>query len=193
MGRSMSQADPAVQAVRQLLIELGENPDREGLIETPQRVVRAFREMTSGKDDDPSEHLKKLFACKSDSMVIVRGIRFTSLCEHHLLPFQGTAAVGYIPSAGKVVGLSKLARVVVGYARRLQLQEQLAHQIADAMESRIPNLGVAVYLVATHSCMGCRGVHQQDAEMVTTVLRGIIKEKADARAEFMSAVRSSIA
>lgn len=178
------------EAVRTLLVGIGEDPDRDGLLKTPERVARALLEMTEGSRLDPARHLKTLFDCDGDSMVVVRGIRFTSLCEHHLLPFQGRAAVGYIPAEGKVVGLSKLARVVIEFARRPQLQERIGLQVADAIEKSIPTHGVGVQLIATHSCMGCRGVHQQDAEMVTTVVRGVFKDKPDARAEFMASIRS---
>lgn len=177
------------RAVACLLRGIGEDPTREGLLNTPDRVVRALQEMNAGRLLDPRRHLKTQFKCKTDSMVILKGIRFTSTCEHHLLPFQGTAAVGYIPAKNKVVGLSKLARVVTEYANRLQLQEQLAEQIASALADTLHPKGIAVHLVASHSCLGCRGAHQPDAEMVTTVVRGLMKRSATARAEFMESIR----
>lgn len=179
---------PAAQdlecAIRDLLVGLGEDPDREGLTETPSRVVRAFREMTSGYSQDPAEILSTVFEVPHDEMVILRGIRFVSLCEHHLLPFIGTASVGYIPR-GRVVGLSKLARLVECFARRLQVQERMTDQIAQALMTHLNPLGVGVIVQAQHSCMGCRGVKQPDAEMVTSSMVGAMRGEGGARGEFL--------
>lgn len=173
-------------AVVTLLRGVGEDVNRDGLRDTLKRVVRAICEMTTGLATDPDSCLDVQFETSANGLVVLRGIRFTSLCEHHLLPFQGTASVGYIPSQNRVVCLSKLARLVLGYAKRPQLQERITEQVANAIVARVPVLGVGVRLVATHSCMGCRGVQQQDAEMVTQVLRGVLQDDPAARAEFMS-------
>lgn len=174
----------AEQAVRVLLQWMGDDVHREGLLDTPKRVAKALKEMTDGLRMDPAAALGTVFNETSDQMVIVRGIRFTSLCEHHLLPFVGTAAVGYIPS-GQVVGLSKIPRLVDIYARRPQVQERLTNQIAQMIQKELRPLGVGVVLKAHHSCMGCRGVRQPDAEMITSCLIGCIKDDASARAELM--------
>ena len=171
-------------AVVRLLEFMGEDPRREGLRETPRRVTGAFAEMTAGYAMDPAKFLKVVFDERCDQMVVLRGIRFTSLCEHHLLPFVGTATVGYLPDK-KVVGLSKLARVVECYAKRLQVQERMTNQIADAIMEHVAAKGAAVVLKAHHSCMGCHGVRQPDAEMVTSALRGAFLSEASARAEFL--------
>jgi GTP cyclohydrolase I len=152
--------------------------------QTPVRVVKAFLEMTSGYADDPSMILTRTFDQAFDEMVVVKDIEFTSLCEHHLLPFIGRATVGYIPD-GKVVGLSKIPRLVDCYARRLQLQERMAVEIADALETCLQPRGVGVILEAQHQCMSCRGVRKQNAKMITSVMRGRIKEDEKARAEFL--------
>lgn len=163
--------DMAEQAVRTLLRYIGEDPNREGLVDTPRRVAKALTEMTEGMQIDPASVLGTTFTESYDQPVWVRGIRFTSLCEHHLLPFSGTAVVGYTPN-GRVIGLSKIPRLVEVLARRPQLQEQLTRQIADTLASAINARGVGVAIRAQHSCMACRGVRQQDAEMVTVVRRG---------------------
>jgi GTP cyclohydrolase I len=178
-------------AVRRLLQHLGEDPTREGLVDTPARVVRALTEMTSGYQLDPAEVLERQFPDDYDEMVIVRGIDFHSLCEHHMLGFTGTATVAYVPAPGRgVVGLSKLARLVDLYARRLQVQERLTMQIADALEAHLQPLGVGVVVAARHSCMGCRGVRKPRAEMVTSAIRGVLRDKPEARAEFLSLARA---
>jgi GTP cyclohydrolase I len=174
----------AESAVRVLLRWIGEDCTREGLIDTPKRVAKALQEMSSGLALNPAAALGTVFNETSDQMVIVRGIRFTSLCEHHLLPFVGVAAVGYIPN-GKVVGLSKIPRLVDIYARRPQVQERLTNQIARTLHEELKPLGVGVVLKAHHSCMGCRGVRQPDAEMITSCLLGCIKDDSSARAELM--------
>ena len=174
----------ACDAVRYLLQTIGEDPDREGLVDTPKRVVRALTEMTSGRLADPREVLGTVFAEDCDQMVVVRGIRFSSLCEHHLLPFTGTAAIGYLPR-GRVVGLSKIPRLVEAYAKRLQMQERLTSQIAYAMHSVLEPLGVGVVMKAHHACMGCRGVRQPDAEMVTSHLIGAARSP-EVKAELLA-------
>src|SRR5436189_4819220 len=143
------------EAVVALLRYVGEDPGREGLRDTPARVLKAWREMTSGYDDDPAEILARTFDETSDEMVVLRGISFHSTCEHHMLPFYGQASVGYLP--GKVVGISKLARLVDCFARRLQIQERLTRQIAESIEQHLEARGVGVIVRAHHLCMGCRG------------------------------------
>lgn len=172
-------------AVRTLLSVLGEDPEREGLVKTPERVVRALREMTSGYHVDVEALLKTTFTEPADQMVVVTGIRVVSMCEHHMLPFTGTAVVGYIPD-GRVVGLSKLPRVVDAFARRLQVQERLTEQVADAINQHLRPKGVGVVIRAHHACMGIRGAMQPTAMMTTSALRGVILEKAEARAEFLA-------
>lgn len=163
----------AQRGIKHLLELMGEDIAREGIVDTPRRVVKAMLEMAQGNTQDPTHTLGTFFNETSDQMVVVRNIRFTSLCEHHLLPFTGVCTVGYIPH-GRVVGLSKIPRLVECLSKRPQVQERLTGQIADIMMSAISPLGVGVIMKAKHSCMGCRGVRQQDAEMVTSALRGIV-------------------
>lgn len=174
-------------AVRVLLGWVGVNPDEEGLKDTPKRVAKAFLEMTEGYRQDPKEILGRVFEDSYDEVVILKDIPFTSLCEHHLLVFSGTADVGYIP--GKVVGLSKLARLVDCYAKRLQMQERMTRQIASALETHLGAQGVAVVVRGRHSCMGCRGVKKAGTTMVTSCMLGAFKDKPEARAEFLSLTR----
>jgi GTP cyclohydrolase I len=171
-------------AVVRLLEWIGEDPTREGLVDTPARVVKAFREMTSGLSVCPSSVLGTVFNETSDNMVVVKGIRFSSLCEHHLLPFIGTAAVGYVPD-GRVIGLSKIPRLVEVFARRPQVQERMTNQIAQALMDYLAPRGVGVVVRAHHSCMGCRGVRQPDAEMVTSCILGCMKDDPAARSELL--------
>ncbi len=176
--------------IRELLIELGQDPDREGLIDTPKRVVKAMKEMTSGYDMDPAEILCRQFEGDGyEDLVIVRGIRFSSMCEHHLLPFIGTASVAYLPKK-RVVGLSKLPRLVECYARRLQLQERMTNQIGMAVWNHLDPQGAGVHVQATHQCMACRGVRQPDADMVTTMVIGAMKDDPSLKSEFISAVQN---
>lgn len=184
MGTDFVATVEAEQAVRTLLHYVGEDPERDGLTDTPSRVVRAWAEMTGGYDEDPGTILATTFDDTCDQMVLVRGVEFTSLCEHHIIPFVGTAAVGYIPD-GHVVGLSKLARLVECFARRLQIQERMTEQIADAIDKHVAPLGVGVVLRARHLCMGCRGIRKPGAEMVTSAIRGNLRELPAARSEFM--------
>ncbi len=163
------------EAVRLLLEGIGEDPSREGLVETPARVARMYAELTAGMDQDGSEHLSKTFSVGSDDLVIERDITFYSLCEHHMLPFYGKAAIGYIPN-GRVAGLSKLARTVETFARRLQLQEQLCAQGADAMMAFLAPQGVIVLMEAEHMCMTMRGVQKPGTKTVTLARRGVFED-----------------
>jgi len=171
-------------AVVRLLEWIGEDPTREGLLDTPKRVVKAFREMTGGLHVEPRSVLGTVFNETSDQMVVVRGIRFSSMCEHHLLPFTGTAAVGYVPD-GRVIGLSKIPRLVEVFAKRPQVQERMTNQIAQALMEHLSPRGVGVVVKAHHSCMGCRGVRQPDAEMITSCVLGCMKDEPASRAELM--------
>lgn len=171
-------------AVEELLRFVGEDPDRDGLRETPSRVARMLLELTSGYGEEPEKILSTMFDVQYDEMVVLKGIRFQSLCEHHMLPFTGVAHVGYVP-AKRIVGLSKLARLVDCYALRLQVQERMAKQIADAIMVHLEALGVGVIIQAHHTCMGFRGARQPDADMVTSVMLGCMREKPEARAEFL--------
>ncbi len=174
------------RATTDLLYALGENPAREGLQDTPARVARAWMELLVGKTQDPSRILGRTFAAEGyDQIVVVPGISFVSLCEHHLLPFAGTAVVGYLPG-DRVVGLSKLPRLVECFARRLQLQERLTQEIAHAMEEFLHPIGVGVIITARHSCMSYRGVRQATASMTTSVMLGALRDRPEARAEFMA-------
>jgi GTP cyclohydrolase I len=173
----------ASDAVTTILRFIGEDPSRDGLIDTPARVLKAWREMTSGYGDDPAEILARTFDETSDEMVVLRGISFHSTCEHHLLPFYGEASVGYLP--GKVVGISKLARLVDCFGRRLQIQERLTRQIAESIEEHLDARGAGVVIRAHHLCMGCRGVRQEETEMVTSAMLGTLRSDPMARAEFL--------
>jgi GTP cyclohydrolase I len=175
-------SDPE-KAVTTLLTLIGEDPQRDGLVDTPARVIRAWKEMTCGYEEDPGVILSRTFQETSNEMVVLRGVSFTSICEHHLLPFHGTAAVGYLP--GKVVGISKLARLVQCFARRLQIQERLTRQIAAAIEDHLEPRGVGVMIRARHLCMGGRGVKLPDTELVTSAMLGQLREDANVRAEFL--------
>jgi GTP cyclohydrolase I len=179
----------AEKAVVTLLRFIGEDPGRDGLLDTPARVVKAWREMTAGYDEDPAEILSRTFDESSDELIILRGVSFYSTCEHHLLPFYGDAAVGYLP--GKVVGVSKLARLVNCFAHRLQIQERMTSQIANAIEEHLGARGVGVILRAHHLCMGCRGVRQQETDMVTSAMLGTLRSDATSRSEFLRLCRMS--
>ena len=175
------------KAVREILISIGEDPDREGLLKTPNRVARAWSEMIAGLQDDPQRHLATVFTERYDEVVLLRDIEFHSLCEHHLLPFSGKAHVAYLPN-GKVVGLSKLARLVEGFARRPQVQERLTTQIADALMEALEPAGAACVIEASHSCMTMRGAKKHGASMVTSALRGCFKDDARSRSELLSLI-----
>jgi GTP cyclohydrolase I len=171
--------DRAAAAVRELLVAIGDDPDRPGLLETPQRVARSFAELLAGYADDPGRHLERQFTIDHNEMVIVRDIPFSSMCEHHLLPFMGNAHLVYVPGpTGAVCGLSKLARLVDGYARRLQVQEQLTGQIADAMIDRLGASGALVVMEAEHLCMTIRGVKKPGATTTTSAVRGSLTHQA---------------
>jgi len=175
--------------VTRILQYLGEDPDRDGLRETPKRFIKAMSEMCEGYTEDPEEILSKRFEASSDEMVLLRNISFSSLCEHHLLPFSGKAHVAYLPKEnGKVVGLSKLARLVNCYAHRLQIQERLTSEIATALDTYAETNGVGVVVQAQHGCAQCRGVRQPSAEMVTSCLLGKFR-RASVRAEFLSLIK----
>ena len=169
-------------AVTELLLAMGEDPQREGLRETPQRFANMYAELFAGLGEDPEKHLK-VFQEASDEMVIVRDIPFYSMCEHHLLPFFGKAHVAYLPQNGRVIGLSKLARIVGCFARRPQLQERMTTQVADFLFEQIPCAGVAVVLEAEHLCMTMRGVRASGAQTRTSALRGAMKRNGVVRAE----------
>jgi GTP cyclohydrolase I len=177
------------RAVREMLLAIGENPDREGLLKTPNRVARAYAEIFAGIDTDPREHLKTVFHERYDEVVLLRNIEFHSLCEHHLLPFMGKAHVAYLPD-GKVVGLSKLARLVEGFARRPQVQERLTTQIADALMDELQPIGAACVIEATHTCMTIRGARKPGSLMITSALRGIFKENPASRGEILGLIHS---
>ena len=176
-------------AVTRLLAWVGDDPNRDGLLDTPARVTRTLKELTAGTDVNPAELLAVTFEAGCDEMVVLTGIEFTSLCEHHLLPFTGTAAVGYIPRDGRVVGLSKLARLVDCFARRLQLQERMTQQIAEALDQALQPFGVGVLVRAKHSCMACRGVRKPTAEFVTSTLLGYFRVSEATRSEFLGLAR----
>jgi GTP cyclohydrolase IA len=180
--------DRIEEAVREILEAVGEDPQRPGLLETPRRVARMYAEMFAGLHLKPERHLEVVFPENYDEMVLIRDIPFTSMCEHHLLPFSGIAHVAYIPN-GQVTGLSKIARVVDEVARRPQVQERMTQEIADLINSRLETLGVAVVLRAEHSCMSIRGVKKHGSSTVTSALRGIFKTNESTRAEFMSLIR----
>lgn len=177
------------EIVRNMLSAIGEDPAREGLINTPKRVVKSWKELYAGYQENPGEILSTVFAEGScDEMVILRDIPFSSMCEHHMLPFIGHAHIAYIP-AGKVVGLSKLARLTDCYAKRLQIQEKLTAEIADAIETHLKPKGTAVVVAAHHQCMSCRGIKKHGTTMVTSAMRGAFRNDNGARAEFMSLIR----
>ena len=175
------------KAVREILEAVGENPDREGLLETPARVARMYAEMFSGLRKDPRIHLRKVFTESYDEVVLIKDITFCSMCEHHLLPFSGKAHVGYLPD-GKVVGLSKLARVVEEVARRPQVQERMTEEIAELIESELGARGVAVVLEASHSCMTIRGIRKPGSSCLTSAMRGAFRENLSSRAEILGLI-----
>ena len=173
-----------VRAVRDILLAVGEDPNRDGLVETPRRVARAYREIFSGLRETPTDHLARTFAHEGadGDLVCVRDVEIFSMCEHHLLPFTGRAHVAYLPGGGSVVGLSKIARMVDGYARRPQIQERLAAEIADALMHEAGARGAIAVVRGEHMCMRMRGVAKHASDMVTTASRGVFAEDQDARA-----------
>ncbi|MFY9175688.1 MAG: GTP cyclohydrolase I FolE [Peptococcia bacterium] len=177
-------------AVRQILEAIGEDPQREGLLETPQRVARMCEEIFQGLHQEPEKHLEVCFSENHEEMVLVKDIPLYSICEHHLLPFFGKAHVAYIPRKGKVTGLSKLARVVEGYAKRPQLQERLTSQIADAIMKALNPWGVIVVIEAEHMCMTIRGVNKPGSKTLTSAVRGIFRTQEATRAEALSLINA---
>jgi len=182
----------AEEAVRTLLRWAGDDPSRDGLLETPKRVTKAFEEWFGGYDQNPREILNKTFEESDgyDEMIILRGIPFESHCEHHLAPIIGKAWVAYVPT-GRVVGISKLARVVDAFSKRLQIQEKMTAQIANVIDEVLKPLGVAVVIKGTHHCMTTRGVHKHDVDMVTSKMLGVFKTNPMTRQEFLSIVEAS--
>lgn len=172
-------------AVREILCAIGENPDREGLLRTPKRVAKMYAELFNGLHVDPRRHLQTFFTETYDELVVLRDIAFNSMCEHHLMPFEGKAHVAYLPD-GKVVGLSKMARVVDEFAHRPQVQERLTTQIADSMMECAGAKGVAVVMEATHACMTCRGIKKAGSIMVTSAMRGLCRSDARTRSEVLT-------
>jgi GTP cyclohydrolase IA len=185
--------DRAEAAVRELLAAIGEDPDRDGLLATPGRVARMLAEVTIGLETDPADHLSTVFEAGHDEIVLVRDIDFSSMCEHHMLPFIGRAHVGYIPGpTGHVTGLSKIARLVDGYSKRLQVQERLTTEIATAIERTLEPRGVIVVLEAEHLCMSIRGVQKNGASTVTSAVRGQFRDDPRSRSEAMSLITSHL-
>jgi GTP cyclohydrolase I len=174
-------------AVREILLAVGEDPDREGLQETPDRVARMYAELFSGMWKDPRELLQKKFTQKYDEMVLEKNIAFESMCEHHLLPFLGKAHIAYLPN-GRIVGLSKLARILEVFSRRPQVQERMTEQVADLLMQELEPRGVAVILEASHTCMTIRGIRKADSLCVTSAMRGAFKDNQSTRAELMALI-----
>jgi GTP cyclohydrolase I len=191
-GRGMSHEvdqERIAKAVREILSAIGEDPDRDGLRDTPARVGRYFAEVCGGIGDSPERHLDKTFEVDHDEIIMVRDISFYSICEHHLVPFFGTAHVGYLPARnGRVTGLSKLARLVDGFAKRPQVQERLTNQIAMAIEEKLQPRGVAVVLEAEHLCMSMRGIKKPGSRTVTSSMRGLFRENPSSRQEVLELI-----
>jgi len=185
----MIDAQAVSLAVAEIIKAIGEDPARDGLVDTPRRVAEMYRELFSGMESDPREELKVGYELGYHEMVIMRGIPFYSMCEHHLLPFFGTVDIGYIPNAeGRVVGISKLARVVECISRRPQIQERMVTDIAEAINDALKPDGVAVVIEAEHLCMVMRGIKKPGAKVITSALRGIFHRRAASRAEFLSLI-----
>ena len=187
-GRSGPVDHPRIErAVREILLAVGEDPDREGLLQTPARVARMYAELFSGLHQDPRVHLQTAFTEKYDEVVLVRDIAFHSVCEHHLLPFIGKAHIGYIPD-GRVLGLSKLGRIVEVVARRPQVQERLTETVADLLVEELGAKGVAVVVEAVHTCMTIRGIRKPGSECVTSAMKGLFRSNVSSRAEVLSLI-----
>lgn len=182
----MSNQEAIQAAVYQLLAAVGENPEREGLLDTPKRVAKMYLEMFEGLDKDPKDEFTAVFSENHEEVVLVKDIPFYSMCEHHLVPFYGVAHVAYLPQHGKVTGLSKLARAVEVAARRPQLQERLTMQVATALEEALDPAGVFVMVEAEHMCMTMRGIKKPGSKTVTTVAKGVFKDDKDQRQELLS-------
>lgn len=176
-------------AVREILLAVGEDPDREGLLETPKRVANMYEDIFAGLTEDPKQHIKLFNEQSNDEMVIVKDIPFYSMCEHHLLPFFGKAHIGYIPSDNKIIGLSKLARIVDNFAKKPQVQERLTSDIADFLNDNLQPKGVAVIMEAEHMCMTMRGARAAGSKTQTSALRGIMRTDAKTRAEVLSLLK----
>jgi GTP cyclohydrolase I len=177
--------------IREILIAIGEDPDRNGLIQTPRRVAAMYEELFEGFHSDPAEHLKVTFEEEHDEMVMVRDIPFTSLCEHHLVPFMGKAHVAYIPGeSGRITGLSKLARLVEGFAQRLQVQERMTSQIADSIDDVLEPRGALVVIEAEHLCMSMRGVRKPGTVTVTSAVRGVFRSDVATRSEALQFIHN---
>ncbi|MEJ6578355.1 MAG: GTP cyclohydrolase I FolE [Akkermansiaceae bacterium] len=184
--------DRIAKAVKEILFAIGEDPDRDGLLDTPQRVARMYAEICGGLREDPSAHLDTTFEVSHDEIIVVRDIPFFSICEHHLIPFFGKAHVAYLPEKdGGITGLSKLARLVDGYAKRPQVQERLTCEIANAMEKKLHPRGAAVVLEAEHLCMSMRGIKKPGAKTVTSSMRGIFRENPSSREEVLNLILRS--
>jgi len=177
------------KAVKEILLAVGEDVGREGLRDTPERVARMYTELLGGMREDPEMHLRSMFSENHEEVVVLRDIPFYSICEHHLMPFIGSAHVAYLPT-GSVLGISKLARIVECFARRLQTQERLTYQIADFLMDRLKPRGTAVVLEASHSCMTIRGIKKPGAVMVTSALRGIFRKDPKSRSEVLGLMHS---
>lgn len=177
-------------AVKMILEAIGEDPEREGLLDTPKRVARMYEEVFQGLNQDPSEHFKTVFGEDHEELVLVKDIPFYSMCEHHLVPFFGKAHVAYIPKGGKVTGLSKLARAVEAVAKRPQLQERITSTIADSLLRSLQPHGVMVIIEAEHMCMTMRGVKKPGSQTITSAVRGIFEEDQAARSEVMSLIKA---
>ncbi|MCY3014846.1 MAG: GTP cyclohydrolase I FolE [Planctomycetota bacterium] len=187
-GRGGPVDHPRIErAVREILLAVGEDPDREGLLQTPARVARMYAELFSGLHQDPRVHLQTAFTEKYDEVVLVRDIAFHSVCEHHLLPFIGKAHIGYIPD-GRVLGLSKLGRIVEVVARRPQVQERLTETVADLLVEELGAKGVAVVVEAVHTCMTIRGIRKPGSECVTSAMKGLFRSNVSSRAEVLSLI-----
>jgi GTP cyclohydrolase IA len=179
------------RAVREILAAIGEDPDRNGLVDTPARVAKMYAEIFSGLGEDPGEHLKVTFEADHDEIVMVKDIAIYSVCEHHLVPWFGRAHIAYIPNSdGRITGLSKLARLVDGYARRPQVQERLTTQVADTLDTILDPRGVLVVVEAEHLCMAMRGIRKTGATTVTSAVRGVFRSSVAARAEAMGFIRN---
>jgi GTP cyclohydrolase IA len=183
--QKLTQANYFMDAIKELVELCGEDPNRDGLTETPYRVLKAFLEYTEGYREEPKNHLLKTFDVSHQELILVKNIEFHSLCEHHFAPFFGVAHVGYIPNI-KITGISKIARLVEGYAKRFQVQERLTNQIVEAMEEILQPQGTMVIIEAKHMCMCGRGIKKTSASTTTSAVRGIFAKQSDVRAEFLS-------
>lgn len=189
MSENKIDLEKIAQGVRLMLEGMGEDPERDGLQKTPMRVAEFYKELTEGMWEDPAEHIKALPGDSHDEMVIVKDISFSSVCEHHLAPFIGKCSIAYIPKDGRIVGLSKLARIVEVYAKRLQVQERLTQQIANALNDNLQPLGVMVVMEAEHTCMTMRGVKKPGAKTITSAVLGGFRRDPRTRSEAMSLIK----